>query len=150
MYYFFKFFATGFGAGLLPKAPGTWGTLLAVLPYYFMQFLPTSTYLAVAIGFIFFAVWISSNAIKIYDDDDPSIVVIDEVAGFFVAMLFVPFSWLLVGIGFGLFRLFDIWKPWPISLIDKRLGGGWGVVFDDVIAGVYTCVLLNLFERLVL
>ena len=52
--------------------------------------------------------------------------------------------------GFGLFRLFDIWKPWPISLIDKRLGGGWGVVFDDVIAGVYTCVLLNLFERLVL
>ena len=150
MFHFFKFFATGFGAGYLPKAPGTWGTLLAILPVYLLQSYVPEYYLMFTIAFIIFSVWVSSNAIKIFNDSDPSIVVIDEIAGFLVTMLFVPFSYLFVGIAFVLFRLFDILKPWPICWLDKRLGGGWGIVLDDVMAGIYACVLLHLFMEFVL
>ncbi|PIR26514.1 MAG: phosphatidylglycerophosphatase A [Deltaproteobacteria bacterium CG_4_10_14_0_2_um_filter_43_8] len=144
MLQFFKLFATGFGVGFLPKAPGTFGTLLAIPCYILLSALPVPQYLTFLIGFIFFSIWVSGNAIKIFDKKDPSEVVIDEVVGYFVTMSFVPFSWMAVALGFVFFRLFDIVKVWPANWVDRRVGGGIGIVMDDVVAAIYANLLLRI------
>ena len=137
--------ATGFGAGYLPKAPGTWGSLLALPLHFFLRQLAPNHY-ALALGAIFFiAVITAGQAEKILDRKDPGVVVIDEVIGMLITLIAAPNNPLIWLLGFVLFRLFDIFKPYPIRLIDQRINGGMGIVLDDVLAGIYSLIILQLF-----
>lgn len=137
MNWFVKFFASGLGTGYIPIAPGTMGTLVGLGFYWVLSPLPHYIYIPTAVAFVFLAVWISARAIPLYGNEDPSTVTIDEIAGVLVTFAFHSFSWIALVAGFVLFRIFDIAKPWPIRLIERRFPGGWGVVLDDVMAGVY-------------
>jgi phosphatidylglycerophosphatase A len=130
------FLATGCFTGFLPVMPGTWGTFAAV-PLV-MLVLRGSTLLQpiVAVLFVAFAIWIAARAQILFQDRDPRSIVIDEMAGFLVSLLWLPLRPLTVCLGFVLFRVFDIVKPPPISIAEKRLHGGWAIVIDDVLAGV--------------
>ena len=129
-------FATWFGVGLIRPAPGTWGSLAAILIWYFAEFLHSSIYIILPI-FILFSWLVCSQASKDSDSKDHSAIVIDEVAGMFVALSFVTHEIIIYLWTFLLFRLFDIWKPWPISLADKNVEGGLGILLDDLIAGLF-------------
>jgi phosphatidylglycerophosphatase A len=147
--HFILFFATGFGVGYSPIAPGTLGTLIAVPIYCFLSTIQSPIYEVTLIAFFFFSLWISENA-EIFSGrkDDPRIV-IDEMMGFLITMLWVPKAALFIIIGFFLFRFFDIVKPPPIRLIE-RAKGGFGVVLDDVVAGVYSNIILQIISCLTL
>lgn len=137
--------ATGFGAGYLPKAPGTWGSLLALPLHFFLRQLPPNHY-ALALGGIFFlAVITAGQAEKILDRKDPSVVVIDEVIGMLITLIAAPNNPLIWLLGFLIFRFFDIFKPYPIRIIDRRINGGMGIVLDDVLAGIYSLIVLQVF-----
>lgn len=138
-----KLFATFFGAGYMPISPGTFGTVVGVLLFWATAGLPLSSYIIFVIAFIIFAVWISGQTEKLYGEKDPKRVVIDEVAGFLVTMLGQSWRWELVVVGFILFRFFDILKPFPIRKLERSLGGGWGIVLDDVAAGIYANIVLR-------
>ena len=129
-------FATWFGVGLIRPAPGTWGSLAALLLWYFAEFLHSSIYIILPI-FILFSWLICSQASQDSDSKDHSAIVIDEVAGMLVALSFVSHEIIIYLWAFLLFRLFDIWKPWPISLADKNVEGGLGILLDDLIAGLF-------------
>lgn len=133
----------GFGSGLAPKAPGTAGTLLAVPLYLSIQYLPLSVYAAITLAITVVGIWICSySANKLGVHDHPAIV-IDEIAGFLITMFAVPAGWEWLVAGFVLFRLFDALKPWPISWMDKSIGGGLGIMLDDVAAGIASAVLIH-------
>ncbi len=135
--------STWFGAGIFPLAPGTIGTL-AGLPLVFLCFhLKDLNKVLFIITVIIIAVWAADRARILLDKDDPKEVVIDEVAGFLVAICIFPFSWRILFLGFMLFRLFDILKPFPIKQLEK-LRGGWGIVLDDLLAGIYAALLLKI------
>jgi phosphatidylglycerophosphatase A len=137
--------ATGFGAGYLPKAPGTWGSLLALPLHFFLRQLAPDHY-ALALAAVFFIAVISAGqAEKILDRKDPGVVVIDEVIGMLITLIGAPNNPLIWLLGFLLFRLFDIFKPFPIRLIDQRISGGLGIVLDDVLAGIYSLIVLQIF-----
>lgn len=138
------FLAYGFGAGLSPKAPGTVGTLVAIPLYYLMQPLSLWLYLAVIVIAFIAGIWICQQAVKWLNQEDPSAVVWDEFVGYWVTMIAAPAGWQWMLMGFILFRLFDIWKPWPVSIADRKLHGGFGIMLDDVIAGVYALGALQL------
>lgn len=141
--------ATGLYLGLLPKAPGTWGSLGALLPWLLIKDLSLPIYLLVlALVFIvgFFA---AGSAEKILDKADAGPIVIDEILGMFITLTLAPdhpAAWLL---GFLLFRLFDILKPFPVSWFDQRIHGGIGIMLDDVIAGLYALICLQLLWQLI-
>lgn len=146
----FMALATGFGLGYLPKAPGTWGTLLALPIHYLIVQLPVQGYAAAIALIIVIAILSAGAAEKIVDRPDPGLVVIDEVAGMLVAMVAIPahpLAWLLA---FLLFRLFDIWKPFPVNFFDQRCHGGLGIVLDDLMAGLYAFAVLQLLWPLLL
>ena len=129
--------STWFGSGLLPKAPGTFGSLFALpllLVFHVLNVFFEGIFL---VAFILLAVWASEVSRKCIGRDDPSEVVIDEAAGLLVTFFFLPLSWVNILLGFVLFRVFDVFKPFPIRIIDRRLKGGWGIVLDDVLAGIY-------------
>jgi len=138
------FIALGFGVGLLKKAPGTWGTLLAVPLFMLLHLWLPGYFLWAAIGLFFIiGVWASAVTGTALGIADYGGIVIDEIVAFMLVLAFTPptFAW---GVGaFLLFRFFDIVKPWPISLADKNIKGGFGVMFDDVLAALLTigCVL---------
>lgn len=134
--------AFGFGSGLSPRAPGTAGTLLAALLYPLLALLPLSVYLVFVAAFTALGVWVCGRASASLGVHDHGGIVIDEMAGFWIAMIAVPtgLPWLLAG--FLLFRFFDIVKPWPIRAIDRRVEGGFGIMLDDVVAGVFTWAVL--------
>jgi phosphatidylglycerophosphatase A len=140
--------ATWFGAGLIPKAPGTWGSL-AALPFawVFLHF-GNIWWLAGAALVVFLVGWWASHVyVTSTGQADPGAVVIDEVAGQWLALLPAsPAVWWHWVLGFALFRFFDILKPWPVGWADRRLKGGFGVMIDDVIAGVLAGVLLYLLR----
>lgn len=144
--HFILILATGFGVGYFPFAPGTIGTLLAIPIYVFLSEIPFPLYEITLVGFFFLAVWISDKAGVVFGKKDDPRIVIDEIIGFFVTMLWVPKTNLSVIVGFFLFRFFDILKPPPIRLIE-RVRGGYGVVLDDVLAGVYGSIMLHLIMR---
>jgi phosphatidylglycerophosphatase A len=98
----------------------------------------------IALVFVAFAAWVAGRAEILLEDRDPRPIVIDEMAGFLISLLWLPLKPLTLCLGFALFRLFDIVKPPPISSVEKRMRGGWGVVIDDVLAGVFTNVVLRL------
>lgn len=135
--------ATWFGAGYLPKAPGTWGSLAALPFAWVMVDYIGHAALAVAIVVVFVVgLWAS----KVYMDKtgahDPGAIVIDEVVGQWIVLLAAPLDLLPYAIGFVLFRFFDVLKPWPISWADKHISGAMGVMVDDVLAGLAGLALL--------
>jgi phosphatidylglycerophosphatase A len=138
------FLATGFYSGNLPKAPGTWGSLAALVPWFFMRNLPLPSYLGM-LGIIFvIGCILAGSAEKILDQADAGPIVIDEFLGMFITLIAVPnhpAAWIL---GFLFFRLFDILKPFPCSWFDQRIHGGFGIMMDDVIAGLYALISLQI------
>ncbi len=135
--------ATFFGLGRLPKAPGTWGTLGAIPLWWWLSCYGSGVFVAFTVVFAGFAIWVSHEAEKIYGQHDTQSIVIDEVAGMLVTVLFVPLTWGTLVAAFVLFRLLDAVKPPPIRQIDKHVGGGLGVVLDDLLAGAIGCGILH-------
>src|SRR4030066_587543 len=138
--------ATGFGVGYSPIAPGTLGSLVAIPIYYFLSEIPSPLYEITLIGFFFLSVWISENAEIFFGKKDDRRIVIDEMMGFLIAMLWIPKTIRFIIIGFFLFRFFDILKPFPIRRLERRLKGGFGVVLDDVMAGGYGDIILQIIS----
>ena len=137
----------GFGSGLSPFAPGTVGTLAAIPLYLLMSRLHPMAYLLVTLASVVLGVYLCERTSKALGAHDHAAIVWDEFAGFFITMLFVPVSLITVILGFCLFRIFDIFKPWPASVIDTRLKGGLGVMLDDVVAGIYAMLVLQIYLR---
>ena len=134
--------ALGFGAGLAPKAPGTAGTLVAVVPALFLTFWPLAVQAAV-VGVAFaLGVWICGESARRLQAHDHPAIVWDEIVGFLAVSLVLPADprWWVAG--FVLFRFFDIVKPWPIRDLDHRLGGGIGIMLDDLVAAIFAVVCL--------
>jgi len=142
--------ATGLGSGLSPCAPGTVGTLIGIPLYLIFSRFSWPIYLLSIIAFSLLAVYISQEAERIYSEKDPGRIVIDEIAGFQVTMFLVAPTFPHIVLGFVLFRIFDILKPFPIRFCEKKLPGGYGVVGDDIVAGIYGNILLLLLIRLVM
>jgi len=140
---FFLLLGTGVGSGYCPLAPGTAGTVVGVCFFWcFSKFSPL-LYLLTLTSFIFLSVWIADGAEKFFKQNDAQTIVIDEIAGFLVTMLWIPFTVINVGIGFLIFRILDTLKPYPAGWIDRNLAGGWGIVLDDVAAGIYANLILQ-------
>jgi phosphatidylglycerophosphatase A len=134
--------AFGFGTGLAPKAPGTVGSLPGVLLAWLTLPLAFEWRIMIAAGLIAAGIWIcGESARRIGVHDHPGIVW-DEIAGMYVTLLVAPPQIAWWALAFGLFRLFDIWKPWPIRDLDHRLAGGTGIMLDDLVAALYAAVLL--------
>ena len=138
------FLAFGFGAGLAKKAPGTFGTLVAIPVYLVLVQVNLVVYSLCTILVILSGIWICGRAAEKLGEHDFSGIVWDEIAGFLVAMWLVPFSWQTVITGFILFRVFDIFKPWPINWIDSKVHNGLGIMLDDLIAGLFAGLILVL------
>jgi len=138
------FLAFGFGSGLAPFAPGTFGTLAAVPLYLLMINFSLPLYLLVTLISIVIGFWLCGKSSEMLGVHDHSGIVWDEFAGFFITMIAAPQGWQWIVLGFALFRLFDIWKPWPIHIVDRKMQGGVGIMLDDVIAGVYALAVLQL------
>ena len=136
-----KLLATGFGSGLVPFAPGTFGTLVGVVICFLCLPLPWVLRLLTVLALSALSIYVAQQAEKIYHKKDDQRIVIDEIIGFQITMLPVAISVLHLCVGFVLFRVFDILKPFPIGNL-QRLPGGWGVVIDDVAAGIYAGVIL--------
>lgn len=135
--------ATGLGTGLARRAPGTWGTLPGVaLAWALHQLLTLPRALAVLVLLAVLGVPLCQYAGRRLGASDHGGIVYDEVVGYAVAALLLPFSWLNLLLVFLTFRLFDIWKPWPIGLADRRLHGGLGVMVDDLLAGLAAALVL--------
>ncbi len=141
------FLAFGFGSGLAPFAPGTFGTVAAIPLYLLMQGLSLPIYLLITAVVCVVGIWICGRSSELLGVHDHSGIVWDEFAGYFVTMIAAPPGWLWIIIGFALFRLFDIWKPWPISVLDKQVHGGLGIMVDDILAGVFSLVILQIIVR---
>ena len=150
--WFHKIIATTFGLGMAPFAPGTFGAFGALLFLYtihnYVQPVDTPFLIVCIIISTLLGVWSTYKVIPDWGDD-PSRVVIDEFVGVLVTMLFVPMTPLNLIMAFVLFRFFDIAKPFGIRLIDKKLKGAWGVMLDDVLAGVYSCILLHIILQFI-
>ena len=128
----------------MPFAPGTFGTLWGVLIFYLTRELPWAWVAGGIVISVFLAVYFAHVTEDILGSHDSSIIVLDEVVGYLVGVIAIPFSIKTMILGFLLFRLFDIVKPYPIRSIDRHWGGGWGVVMDDVLAGVFANICLRL------
>lgn len=138
------FLAFGFGAGLAKKAPGTWGTVAAIPVYLLCTLLPLPAYLGVVVLLAALGIWlcqVTANDMGVHDHPG---IVWDEIVGFLITMSAAPIGWLNILLGFLLFRLFDIWKPWPIYLLDRHVHDGFGIMIDDIVAGVYAWGVLQL------
>jgi phosphatidylglycerophosphatase A len=139
----FHFLAFGFGSGLTPYAPGTAGTVAAIPMFILLHGLSLPVYLAVTGMFLLIGIWICGRASTALGVHDHSGIVWDEIVGFLFAMTAAPAGGVWILIGAVLFRVFDIAKPWPASLIDRRVGGGPGIMLDDLVAGAYSLVAIQ-------
>lgn len=141
--------ATGCYSGYLPKAPGTWGSLVGLLIFFLLHTLSLPIYLAVVAGIFVIGTFAAGEAEKIMDRQDPGLVVIDEIVGILITMTAAPATFLPMALGFIIFRIFDIAKPFPIDFVDKRFHGGLGIMLDDIFAGIYSLIILQLLVRFV-
>lgn len=140
--------AFGLGSGIAPKAPGTFGTLAAVPIFLLISSLSLSEYLFVVVFASVIGVYLCGQTAKDLDVHDHPGIVWDEFVGFWIAMIAIPVSlWTLLA-GFALFRLFDIWKPWPIKWVDRQVAGGLGIMLDDILAGLMALGLLHVLVAL--
>tara|TARA_R110000822_G_scaffold47164_1_gene125298 strand:- start:39 stop:509 length:471 start_codon:yes stop_codon:yes gene_type:complete len=137
------FLALGFGSGLAPKAPGTFGTLAAVPLFLLLAPLSSPLYLLLLIVMSVTGIYICGKAAEDAGVPDHGAIVWDEFVGFLITMFLIPISWQSILVGFLLFRLFDIFKPWPISYLDKNCHGGLGIMLDDIVAGIaaWACMM---------
>ncbi len=135
--------ATGGGSGYLPKAPGTWGSLVGVLLWFFLHGLSPAHYGLLVVGLFILGAIAAGAAEKIVDHADPGLVVIDEIVGQMIALAASPINPLTIILGFVFFRFFDILKPFPVGWLDSHIHGGLGIMLDDVAAGLYGLLLLQ-------
>jgi phosphatidylglycerophosphatase A len=138
------FVAFGLGSGAMPFAPGTFGTLLAIPFYLLLRPLPLAFYLLFVFFFIIASALICERVSREIQVHDHPGMCIDEFVGFFVTMINAPPGLIWVLLGFLLFRLFDIWKPWPIRVIDEKVHGGFGMILDDIVAGVFSLIVIQI------
>ncbi len=142
--------ASGFGSGLSPFASGTAGSAAALLPWLLLRELPMPWVLGVIVLAFLVGVWASNIVIGRLHISDPGVIVWDEFVGQWITLLPLlvwPAHWVWIVVGFFLFRLFDVWKPWPCSWADRRVKGGVGVMLDDALAGGYAAIVLGLLLR---
>jgi len=139
--------ATGCYAGYIPIASGTFGTLVGMPLCYFLSRLGPLEGMLFIVVFAGSAVWISGEAESVFKKKDSGLIVIDEMAGFLVTLFLIPWTAKSVVSGFFLFRLMDIAKPFPIRRLEAKLPGGWGVVGDDVLAGIYANIALRVLMK---
>lgn len=140
------FLAFGFGAGVMPFAPGTFGTLAAVPLYLLLRPLPLFSYLVVVLVSFVAGVWLCERTSRDLGVHDHGGIVWDEIVGYLLTMAFAPPGWLWILLGFVLFRLFDILKPWPIRTIDRQVPGGFGIMLDDLLAALYALLVMALIN----
>lgn len=136
------FIACGFGTGASPYAPGTVGTLVGVMLFIPLSQLSLSWYLLVTLLALLAGIWICGITSAAFGKHDHGGIVWDEVVGYLITMTAMPADWLWIVIGFFVFRFFDVIKPWPIRQVDRHVGGGFGVMFDDVLAGIYSWIVM--------
>ena len=141
---FLLLIATFFNIGKSPKAPGTVATLATIPLFILMSRLSDVTYLVSVFAIIILGIFAAQAYESVATEHDSKEIVIDEVAGFLITMALVPCTWKSIVLGFALFRLFDILKPWPISVLDQKVKGGVGVMVDDIAAGIAASILLQL------
>lgn len=144
------FIAFGFGTGCIPVAPGTFGTLIAIPLYLYLETYSQTFYLIALIAIIIFSVWLSEKVSKEIHVHDHQGMNIDEIVGFLVTMAYAPYGWGWIILGVVLFRFFDIVKPFPIRQIDERVKGGLGVILDDVLAGIYSLIIIQTIAKILL
>jgi len=137
------FLAFGFGSGLSKYMPGTLGTLIAVPLYLAMLHVNNWIYLLLTLLSMVLGVFICDHATKKLQVPDFGGIVWDEIAGFLITMCWLPYSWQSLLAGFVAFRFFDILKPWPIRWLDKHVHGGFGIMLDDVVAGIFAAAVLR-------
>lgn len=141
---FLKLIATFFNVGRISKAPGTLATIATIPLFVLLSYLSDINYLMLTMAIIILGIF----AAQAYESDatehDSKEIVIDEVAGFLITMALVPCTWKAILLGFALFRLLDIFKPWPISVLDRKVKGGVGVMVDDIAAGIVASVAIQL------
>lgn len=137
------FLSLGFGTGLAPQAPGTFGTLAAIPVVVLAASLGLTGFIIATVVACVVGVFFCDYTAKAMGEHDHPAIVWDEIAGFMVAMLAVPISWQTLLVAFILFRIFDILKPWPIRYLDKHVSGGVGIMLDDILAGLATLAILH-------
>ena len=141
-----NFFAFGFGSGCAPKAPGTFGTLVGVVIYCLLPAMPVSLFLLFILISFIVGIYFCEKASRALGVHDHGGIVWDEFVGFWITMIAAPTGWQWLLIGFCLFRLFDIWKPQPIKYLDEKVTGGFGIMLDDVVAGIYALAILQMLS----
>ena len=146
---FYMFIATGGYSGYLPKAPGTWGSLVGLLLYLPLHFLPMHQYAIVLAALLVLGIVAAGAAEKIVDRPDPGLVVIDEIVGILITLAGVPLHPLFLLLGFVFFRIFDILKPCPVGWLDDHIHGGLGIMLDDVAAGICGMAVMQLVLRII-
>lgn len=137
------FLAFGLGSGASPYAPGTVGTLAAIIPYLWLQHLPLTQYLIMLVVTTLVGIWLCDKTSKDIGVHDHGGIVWDEFVGLWITMIMAPAGWEWILIGFILFRIFDILKPWPIGWADSKVSGGLGIMLDDILAGIYAALILQ-------
>ena len=138
-----RWVACGFGSGLSPVAPGTTGTLIGIPVVIFFQFLPTIVVLLGTLLIVLVSVWLAGVVTRQIGIEDHPSIVIDEIAGYVLAMTLIPLTWWTVIAGFLIFRLLDIFKPPPAGWLDRNCSGGFGITADDVVAGIYANLIMH-------
>lgn len=139
------FLALGCGSGLIRPAPGTWGTVLAVVLWWaLLSGAGLAVYLGVILAAAAFGVWASGRTADALGVEDHSAIVWDEFVGLWIACIALPSGWLWLLAAFVLFRVFDILKPWPVGWLDRNIKGGWGIMLDDLAAGFLALVVIQL------
>ena len=139
-----QFLAFGFGSGLFPRAPGTAGTLAAVPLYWLIADWGLVWYTAVVLVAALLGIWICGAASRELNVHDHPGIVWDEFVGYWITLWAVPVDWVWMLAGFVVFRVLDIAKPWPISYLDRKVKGGFGIMIDDILAGVMACATLHI------
>ena len=143
------FLATGCYIGNISIAPGTFGSVLGLPLCFFLSKIDFSIAVLLTLIFILFAIWIANEAEKILNTEDPGCIVIDEIAGIILTLFGLPFNITSVTVGFLVFRALDIWKPFPIRLLENKFSGGIGIVLDDVVAGIFSNLILRIFIKII-
>jgi len=139
--------AIGLGSGAAPKAPGTFGTLAAVVLYLPLSLLAPLWYGLVVLVAALIGIYLCGKTSRDWGVHDHGAIVWDEFVGYWITMFLIPVTWYWALAGFALFRLFDIWKPWPVRYFDRQVHGGLGIMLDDVIAGIMAWAVLMLLVQ---
>ncbi len=138
----------GFGSGLSPKAPGTFGTVVGVLLYLPLQHFSIEPYILILLVGFFIGIYLCQQTANTLNVHDHPGIVWDEIIGYWLTMFMAPTGWEWIMLGFVLFRIFDIWKPWPIKMIDQGVKGGLGIMLDDVLAAIYSLIFIQIIAYL--